>query len=68
MLNNNKEHVIMKGEFMSVTEYAELKGITRWYVRKLCREGKIKAVYLGRVWFVNKDQSINWVPAKHDKK
>jgi len=37
---------------ISVKEYAKLKGISEWYVAKLCRLGKIKAVKLGRTWFI----------------
>ena len=42
--------------YMTVTEYAKLKGVSRQYVRWLAKKGKIKAEKLGKAWVINKDQ------------
>lgn len=41
-------------KYYTVKEYAELKGVSEWWVRKLCRLGKVKADKFGGVWFVLK--------------
>lgn len=47
-----------KDKYFTIEEYAELKKITPWYVRKLCRIGKIKAEKIGRVWFIKRKKVI----------
>lgn len=37
---------------LTTEQYAKKVGLSKWYVRKLCREGKIKCVKVGRDWFV----------------
>jgi hypothetical protein len=42
--------------YITIEQYAELKGISPWYTRKLCRIGKIKADKFGKVWFINRKE------------
>ena len=39
-------------KYMTVHQYAKLKGVTEWWVNKLCRLGKVDAVKLGNYWFI----------------
>lgn len=41
-------------KYITIKEYAKLKGITEWYARKLCRLGKVKAERFGGVWMIKK--------------
>ena len=38
-----------------VKKAAELYGLSPWYIRRLCREGKIRFVDAGHRWLVNLD-------------
>ena len=40
-------------KYIPVSRYAELKGITEWYVNKLCRTGKVDCVKVGQMWFIH---------------
>ena len=42
-------------KYYTIEQYAELKGISPWYTRKLCRIGKVKAEKIGKVWFIRKE-------------
>lgn len=37
---------------LSVEDYAKAKGVSEWWVRKLCRNGKIDCLKVGQTWFI----------------
>ena len=41
-------------DYITIKEYAQLKSVSEWWVRKLCRLGKIEAIKFGRTWLVKK--------------
>jgi hypothetical protein len=43
---------IDRKRYINTKRYAELKGITEWYVNKLCRTGKVECVRVGQMWFI----------------
>ena len=43
---------IDRKKYIPVSRYATLKGITEWYVNKLCRTGKVDCVKVGQMWFI----------------
>lgn len=40
--------------YITLSRYAEIKGITEWYVGKLCRLGKVECIKVGNYWFIHK--------------
>ncbi len=44
---NNKRYI-------PISRYAEIKGITEWYVAKLCRTNRLDSVKVGNYWFIHK--------------
>ena len=48
---------------MGTEEAAERWGLSQQYIKNLCREGKVKAVQIGKTWVLDKDQNN---PAKPD--
>ena len=56
-MKTNKSIVVLtinNKKYITVTRYAELKGISEWWVRKLCRKGKIDCLKLGQVWYIKR--------------
>ena len=48
-----KIHIILKeNNLVSVEEYAEKKRLSLWYVRKLCRDKRIKCLKIGGSWLI----------------
>lgn len=41
---------------ISSTEAAELWDLSPHYIKNLCREGKVKAKYIGKQWIIDKNQ------------
>lgn len=42
-------------QLMSVSQAADVLGVSQRHVARLCERGKIKAVKIGRLWRVNRD-------------
>lgn len=43
-------------QIMGTEEAATRWGLTQDHIKRLCREGKVKAVLIGRTWILEKDQ------------
>lgn len=37
---------------MSVGEYAKKIKLSEWYIRKLCRDGKLNSLRIGNEWII----------------
>ena len=53
MLTINHERIIIDGmEYVSVEEASQITGYSEQYIRRLLRQGKIKAEKKGSMWWV----------------
>ena len=43
-------------KIMGTEEAAELWQLSQDHIKRLCREGKVKAVRIGKTWVIDKDQ------------
>lgn len=53
-------------DMYSVDEFATKAGITTAHTRQLLREGKIKAIKVGKEWRVNKEEANKYLGIKTD--
>ena len=54
MLTINHERIIIDGmEYVSVEEASQITGYSEQYIRRLLRQGKIKAEKKGTMWWIN---------------
>lgn len=56
---NPLEHI------MGTEEAAELWQLSQDHIKRLCREGKVKAVRIGKTWVIDKNQPN---PKRKDEK
>lgn len=55
---HSQQHVLHTlDNIMGTEEAAETWGLSQDHVKRLCREGKVKAVRIGQVWVLEKNQS-----------
>ena len=53
MLTINHERIIIDGmEYVSVEEASQITGYSEQYIRRLLRQGKVKAEKKGSMWWV----------------
>ena len=50
-----------RGLFMNPEAAGELMGISVQGVRRMCREGRIKAVKVGKQWRINRDYLMGFM-------
>lgn len=43
-------------EYMSVTQACELWGYSRAHVKRMCAQGKVKAMKLSKEWLIEREQ------------
>jgi hypothetical protein len=43
-------------KYMSVEQAEKVWNITGGWIRKLCRDGKLKCIRIANAWFIEKDQ------------
>jgi len=54
-------------ELMTTREMAKYLKLHQITVCKLCKEGKIPAIRIGRVWRFDKEAVDRWIAASHPK-
>lgn len=48
-------------KLLTPNQAAELSNVSAFTIRKLCREGKLKALQIGSVWRINRDALIHYL-------
>lgn len=48
-------------KLLTPKQAAELGNVSAFTIRKLCREGKLKALQIGTVWRINRDALIHYL-------
>lgn len=58
-LASKKTYELQAKEFLSITELAEVLGVSRWTINRALKKGTFKAVKIGRHKFIKKEDINN---------
>ncbi|MBZ0203281.1 MAG: helix-turn-helix domain-containing protein [Ignavibacteria bacterium] len=67
-MSTQKNEFFNAGEWITQSEAARLRGISRQAINKLVKKSRLKTFCMGSIIFVNKDEIENFLPQKVGRK
>lgn len=64
---NQEDTMLPDREFLAVCEVMAFLGVSRAYVCKLLRDGRLEGYKVGRVWIVKKESLLAYKPRRRGR-